>query len=68
MKQYTRIRELREDNDLTQTKIGAIIGVSQRTYAHYETGDRMIPPEILCALADFYKVSVDYLLGRTDKE
>lgn len=67
MKQYERIRELREDHDLTQAKIGAIIGVSQRTYAHYEVGDRMIPPEILCALADFYRVSVDYLLGRTDK-
>ena len=46
MKQYERIRELRENHDLTQAKIGAIIGVSQRTYAHYEVGDRMIPPEI----------------------
>ena len=67
MKQYERIRELRENHDLTQAKIGAIIGVSQRTYAQYEVGDRMIPPEILCALADYYHVSVDYLLGRTDK-
>ena len=67
MKQYERIRELREDHDLTQAKIGAKIGVSQRTYAHYEAGDRMIPPEILCALADYYHVSVDYLLGRTDE-
>ena len=67
MKQYERIRELRENHDLTQAKIGAIIGVSQRTYAHYEVGDRMIPPEILCALADYYHVTVDYLLGRTDK-
>ena len=67
MKQYKRIRELREDNDLTQAKIGEKIGVSQRAYAHYEAGDRMIPPEILIALADFYHVSVDYLLGRADQ-
>jgi len=39
--------------------------VSQRTYAYYECGQRMVPPHVLCALADFYKVSVDYLLGHT---
>ena len=62
----TRIRDLREDRDLTQAVVGAAINVPQRTYAYYETGGRMIPPEVLCALADFYGVSVDYLLGRTD--
>lgn len=66
MKRYERIRELREDHDLTQAKIGGKLGLSQRAYAHYEIGDRVIPPEILCALADYYHVSVDYLLGRTD--
>lgn len=67
MERYQRIRDLREDRDLTQAQVGAEIGVSQRTYAYYESGQRMIPPHILCALADFYDVSVDYLLNRTDK-
>ena len=61
-----RIRDMREDHDLTQEKVGNAINVPQRTYAYYETGGRMIPPEVLCALADFYQVSVDYLLGRTN--
>lgn len=63
---YERIRNLREDADLTQREIGKIINVPQRTYAYYESGERMIPPHVLSALADYYKVSVDYLLGRTD--
>ena len=62
---YQRIRDLREDRDLTQREVGAAINVPQRTYAYYESGQRMIPPRVLCALADFYGVSVDYLLGRT---
>lgn len=53
LKQYKRIRELREDNDLTQKKVGEAINLPQRTYAYYESGQRMIPPEVLCALADF---------------
>lgn len=63
-----RIRDLREDADLTQAQVGKAINVPQRTYAYYESGERMIPPQVLCALADFYQVSVDYLLGRTDKK
>lgn len=63
---FQRIRALREDHDLTQAQVGAAVGVSQRTYAYYESGQRMLPPQILCALADFYHVSVDYLLERTD--
>lgn len=63
---YERIRALREDADLTQAAIGAAINVPQRTYAYYESGQRMIPPHVLCALADFHRVSVDYLLNRTD--
>lgn len=66
MERYNRIRDLREDADLTQTKVGEAINLPQRTYAYYESGQRMIPPEVLCALADFYHVSVDYLLERTD--
>ena len=65
---YRRIRDLREDRDLTQAQLGAAIGVSQRTYAYYESGQRMLPPQILCALADYYGVSVDYLLGLTDRK
>lgn len=67
MEKYQRIRNLREDSDLTQQQVGEAINVPQRTYAYYESGQRMIPPRVLCALADFYKVSVDYLLERTDK-
>ena len=67
MKKYERIRSLREDADLTQAQIGAAINVPQRTYAYYESGQRMVPPSALCALADYYAVSVDYILGRTDK-
>ena len=65
---YKRIKELRTDNDLTQKEVGEKINVPQRTYAYYESGQRMIPPHVLCALADLYHVSVDYLLGRTDDE
>lgn len=68
MKKYQRIRDLREDADLTQQQVGAAINVPQRTYAYYESGQRMVPPHVLCALADFYKVSTDYILERTDKK
>lgn len=67
MQKYPRIRDLREDADLTQQQLGDAINVPQRTYAYYESGQRMIPPHVLCALADYYGVSVDYILGRTDK-
>ena len=67
-KYYGRIRNLREDADLTQEKIGKAIDVPQRTYAYYESGQRMIPPSVLCALADFYDVSVDYILGRPNNK
>ena len=67
MKQYRRIRDLREDRDLTQAQVGAAVNLPQRTYAYYESGQRMIPPQVLCALADLYQVSVDYLLERTDR-
>ncbi len=63
---YKRIRDLREDHDWTQAEVGARLRVSQRAYAYYESGQRMIPPPILVALADLYDVSVDFLLERTD--
>ena len=66
MKQYRRIRDLREDADLSQRQIGEAINIPQRTYSYYENGGRMIPPHVLVALADYHGVSVDYLLERTD--
>ncbi len=63
---YKRIRNLREDKDLTQTDIADYLNITQRTYSRYENDDRAIPIEILCALADYHNTSVDYLLGRTD--
>ena len=65
---YDRIRNLREDADLTQAQLGEQINVPQRTYAYYESGERMIPPQVLIALAKFHRVSVDYLLGLTDQK
>ena len=67
MQKDQRIRDLREDADLTQKQVGEAINVPQRTYAYYESGQRMVPPQVLCALADFYNVSVDYILGRVDE-
>ncbi len=64
---YRRIRDLREDHDLTQAQMGKILSCSQRVYSNYERGDIDIPTAILLKLADYYDVSVDYLLGRTDK-
>lgn len=63
---YNRIRALREDKDLTQEQIGQAIDVPQRTYAYYESGERMVPPHVLKNLAIFHHVSVDYLLDLTD--
>ncbi len=64
---YKRIRDLREDKDLTQAKMGEILSCSQRVYSNYERGELDIPTEILIKLADFHNVSVDYILNRTDK-
>lgn len=65
---YSRIRELREDNDLTQVFMANLLNITQRTYSRYETGERTIPLETLCKIADFYKTSIDYLLYRTDEK
>jgi len=63
---YRRIRELREDRDLNQTKVAKMLGMSQTGYSKYETGENDVPTNILIKLAEFYDVSVDYLLGLTD--
>lgn len=60
---YERIRNLREDRDLTQTEIAEILNCSQRIYSNYERGDVDIPTEILIALAHYHNTSIDYLLG-----
>ena len=62
---YERIRNLREDRDLTQTEIAEILNCSQRIYSNYERGDVDIPTEILIALAHYHNTSIDYLLGLT---
>ncbi len=65
---YNRIRDLREDRDLTQKQIAEILGMSQTGYSKYETGENDIPTAILIKLADFYGTTTDYLLGRIDTE
>ena len=62
---YKRIRDLREDSDMTQTQIANMLGMSQTGYSKYETGENDIPTQILIKLADFYGTSVDYILGLT---
>lgn len=63
---YQRIRDLREDSDLNQTEIAVQLDCSQQTYSNYELGRRIIPPEILIALAKIHNTSIDYLLGLTN--
>ena len=64
---YPRIRNLREDNDLTQQQIADMLYINRRTYAAYENGINSMTPEALCKIADIYHTSVDWLLGRTDE-
>ncbi|MEE0681009.1 MAG: helix-turn-helix domain-containing protein [Candidatus Gastranaerophilaceae bacterium] len=64
---YRRIRDFREDNDLTQTQVAKMLGMSQTGYSKYETGENDIPTYVLIKLSDFYNTSVDYLLGLTDE-
>ena len=66
MNKYQRIRDLREDRDLNQTQVAKILGMSQTGYSKYETGENDIPTAILIKLADYYNVSTDYLLRRTN--
>lgn len=61
-----RLRDLREDHDMKQKEVAAILGIDQRVYSNYEIGKRDIPLTHLMTLADFYHVSVDYILGRKE--
>ena len=64
---FRRLRDLREDKDLTQEDIARVLEISQTVYSRYERGFQTIPVVHLLKLADFYNTSTDYILGRTDK-
>lgn len=66
MKYNERIREIREDNSLTQQKVADLLSVGQRTYADYESGKTRIPVDNLLILAKFYNVSMDYITGASN--
>ncbi|MBR2832219.1 MAG: helix-turn-helix transcriptional regulator [Oscillospiraceae bacterium] len=61
-----RIKDLREDHDLTQQQLADAIGITQRKYSYIETGTQQLTDELLVRLADYYRVSIDYLLLQTD--
>lgn len=61
---FPRLYDLRQDHDMTQKEVAALLGIDQRVYSNYETGKREIPVRHLMVLADYYKTSVDYILGR----
>lgn len=63
-----RIRDLREDNDMTQAEVASYLHVKQNTYSQYENGQRQLPLECLIALARLYKTTTDYILGLTDEK
>lgn len=63
---YKRIKDLREDHDLTQTEVAKILNMSQRGYSHIETGNNDISTEALIKLSKFYHTSTDYILGLSD--
>lgn len=62
---YRRLRDLREDRDLSQTQVAKMLGMSQTGYSKYEMGENDIPTEVLIKLANFYGTSIDYLLDQT---
>lgn len=65
---YQRLRDMREDSDLTQKAVAAYLDIDQRVYSNYETGKREIPVHLLIKLSKLYKVSTDYLLGLTNNK
>ncbi len=65
---YRRIRDLREDNDMNQTQVAKILGMSQTGYSKYETGENDLPTAVLIKLAKLYNTSIDYLLEQTDNK
>ena len=64
---FRRLRDMREDADLKQVDIAEYLGIQQTVYSRYERGFQTIPLELLIKLADYYHVSLDYLVGRTDR-
>ncbi len=62
-----RLKELREDKDILQKEIAQLMGISQRKYSYYETGQTNLTDEILKKLADYYQTSIDYILYQTDE-
>ena len=67
MKYFPRIRNLREDNDLSQSELAEYLHISQRSYSYYETESRCVPIDVLHRLAIYYNTSMDYLVERTDE-
>ena len=65
---YEKLRDLREDNDLLQKEVAAVLGISIQQYSLYERGDREIPFHHVITLAKFYNVSIDYIAGLTNKK
>lgn len=63
---FQRLKDLRDDKDLSQEAIGDLLGIQQTVYSRYERGFQTLPVEHLLVLADFYKTSTDYILGRTN--
>ena len=61
-----RLKDLREDYDLTQTTLAKLLHIKQNTYSQYENGQRQIPLELLITLANYYGTSLDYIVGLTD--
>ncbi len=64
---YERIRNMREDNDMTQAQMAEYLNIHQTTYSDYEIGKLNIPVAVLDKIADLFKTNVDYLIGRTDQ-
>ncbi len=64
---FPRIRDLREDRDWTQAQVANFLGVRQTTYSKYELGKILVPIDMLIKLADLYRVSLDYLVGRSNR-
>lgn len=65
---YLKIKDLREDHDLSQKEVAKILNISQVTYSYYEIGKRNIPLDLLIKLADYYNVTLDYIVGRLKKD
>ncbi len=64
---YPRLKDLREDHDMVQKEVAAVLGIDQRVYSNYETGKREIPTRFVIVLAKYYHTSTDYILGLTNE-